>query len=511
MRATRFGTWMLAAVVALTLMLAGALPARAGKKDDTLRWASDKEVESVDAYYNTAREGIILARLIWDQLLYRDPESGEYKPMLASGYKWVNATTLEFDLRKGIKFHNGEKFDADDVVYTINWVTNPDNKVKSQSNVNWMKNAEKLGEYKVRINLKAPFPAALEYLAGPVVIYPNEYYAKVGPKGMSEHPVGTGPYKVTEVQPGKSVSFEKNTDYFKDSPQPQPSIGKLVFRTIPEMNTQVAELVTGGLDWIWQVPKDQAEQLANAPGVTVIPGETMRVAYISMATWDKAGNSPMRSLKVREAVAHAIDREAIVKNLVGGKSRVLNSPCFPTQFGCTDKGMVRYDYNPAKAKKLLAEAGFPNGFPIDFGAYRERPYAEAMVGYLREVGITANLRWLQYAALRDGVRKGEFPFVFMTWGSYSVQDTSAFTGNFFKFTSDDIWQDEQVKKWLDEADTSIDPNVRKANYQKALAKVVKDAYMLPLFSYSINYAFTSDLAFHSDVDEVPRFVGAKWK
>ncbi|HEX7929156.1 MAG TPA: ABC transporter substrate-binding protein [bacterium] len=507
MNASRLGTWLLACALALGT----ALPAWAGKKDDTLRWASDKELESVDSYFNTAREGVILTRLIWDHLVYRDPHTGEYKPSLASSYKWVNATTLEFELRKGITFHNGEKFDADDVVYTVNFVANPDNKVKSQSNVNWMKNAEKLGEYKVRINLKAPFPAALEYLAGPVPIYPNEYYAKVGPKGMDAQPIGTGPYKVSQVEPGKSVTFVKNTSYFQESPQGQPSIGKLVFRTIPEMNTQVAELVTGGLDWIWQVPKDQAEQLANAPGITVLPGETMRVGYIAMATWDKAGNSPVRNLKVRQAIAHAIDRAAIVKNLVGGQSRVLNSPCFPTQFGCPQSGMPTYNFDPAKAKKLLAEAGFPNGFTIDFGAYRERQYAEAMVGYLRDVGITANLRWLQYAALRDGLRKGEQPFVFMTWGSYSVQDTSAYTGNFFKFTSDDMYLDQQVKDLLDVADTSIDPKVRKDNYQKALARVMSQLYMFPLFSYSINYAFTSDLSFTSDVDEIPRFTGAKWK
>ena len=177
------------AIAAAALCCSLALPVFAGKQDDTLRWASDKELESVDSYFNTAREGLIVSRLIWDQLLYRDPKSGEYLPMLASSYKWVNPTTLEFELRKGIKFHNGEKFDADDVVYTINFVTNPDNKAKAPSNVNWMKNAEKLGEYKVRINLKAPFPAALEYLAGPVPIYPNEYYAKVGPQGMDQHPV----------------------------------------------------------------------------------------------------------------------------------------------------------------------------------------------------------------------------------------------------------------------------------------------------------------------------------
>jgi peptide/nickel transport system substrate-binding protein len=328
---------------------------------------------------------------------------------------------------------------------------------------------------------------------------------------MSEKPVGTGPYKVTEVQAGKSVKMEINREYFKESPQGQPSIGRIEFRTLPEMNTQVAELMTGGLDWIWQVPKDQAEQLKANPALTVIPGETMRVAYVAMGAWDKAGNSPTRNVKVRRAIAHAIDREAIIKNLVGGQSRILHTPCFPTQFGCTDQGAPRYAHDPAKAKALLKEAGFPNGFAIDLYGYRDRHYAEAIVGYLREVGITANLRWMQYSAVRNELRLGNAPFVYMFWGSFSVQDTSAYTGNFFKFTGDDMYLDKQVRDWLDVADTSIDPKARQENYRKALARIADQAYMVPLFSISVNYAFNSELEFSSDVDEVARFTNARWK
>lgn len=196
--------------LALLALAIAAAPLLAGKKDDTLRWASDREVENVDAYYNSAREGILIARHTWDTLLDRDVKTGEYKPLLAKSIRWVNDTTIDAELREGITFHNGEKFDADDVVFTFNWVVNPDNKVVTKTNVEWIKNAEKLGPYKVRIHLKSPFPAAFEYLAGPTSIYPNEYYAKVGPQGMGLKPVGTGPYKVVEVQPGKLVRWVKN-------------------------------------------------------------------------------------------------------------------------------------------------------------------------------------------------------------------------------------------------------------------------------------------------------------
>ena len=101
--------------------------------------------------------------------------------------------------------------------------------------------------------------------------------------------------------------------------------------------------------------------------------------------------------------------------------------CFPSQFGCTDEGAPRYAYDPAKAKQLLAEAGFPNGFEIDLYAYRERNQTEAMIGYLRAVGIKANLRFMQYAAMREALRAGKAPLVHQTWGSFSVNDVSAAT------------------------------------------------------------------------------------
>ena len=128
-------------LVAVVLMF--TTPAVAGKKDDTLYFSWPKELETLDRYYNTAREGMIVSRQICDDLLYRDPDTSEYKPLLAKSYKWLDNTNMEFELRQGIKFHNGEKFDADDVVYTLNFVSNPDNKVLVQRNVNWIEKTEK--------------------------------------------------------------------------------------------------------------------------------------------------------------------------------------------------------------------------------------------------------------------------------------------------------------------------------------------------------------------------------
>ncbi|MGA1187628.1 MAG: ABC transporter substrate-binding protein, partial [Candidatus Puniceispirillaceae bacterium] len=255
-------------LIGALLATGGASVAHAGKSDDTLNVAIDRELESIDNYYNTAREGIIISRMVWDALLYRDPKTDEYLPNLATSYTWVDSKTLEFELRKGVKFHNGEKFDADDVVFTLNYVADPKNGAKPARNVNWWSSAEKLGEYKVRLNLKKEFPAALEFLSGPIVMYPNDYYGKVGPEGMAIKPVGTGPYAVTSVEPGKRYRFKKYDGHHSGSPKGKANIGNVVFRTIAESNTQLAELFSGGIDWIWKVKPDQAERIKSQGAFT---------------------------------------------------------------------------------------------------------------------------------------------------------------------------------------------------------------------------------------------------
>ena len=502
--------YLVGALCAAALMAVSATPADAGKRDNTLKIAADQVPESIDSYFNNIRIGVIITHHIWDHLVYRDPKTNEYKGSLSTGWRWIDEKTLEFDLRPGVKFHNGEVFDADDVVYTINFVTKPENKITNPSNVNWMSGAEKVSQHKVRILLKEPFPAALEYLAGPVPMYPNEYYAQVGPKGMNEKPVGTGPYKVTEHQPGRLVRFERNKEYFKDSPRPQPTIEKLELRLIPDRNTQTAELMAGGLDWIYNVAPDQAAQLKTVPHLEANAGESMRIAFLQFNATEKSPAPQLRDARVRQAINHAIDRDAMLKTVVGG-GRVIHVQCFPPQFGCDDKQAPKYAYDPAKAKALLSAAGFPNGFDLEFYAYRDRQQTEAIIGYLRAVGIRTNLRYVQYVAARDALREGKVAFMHQTWGSYSVNDVSANTPVFFKFMADDTSRDPQVRDWLQKGDSTVDAEIRKDVYARALTRIAEQAYTVPLYSLPVYYAYTKDVTFQPYPDEIPRFWESRWK
>lgn len=501
-------TWTLAVLASIVMSSA---PARADKARNTIRFAYDQQPESVDPFFNNVRIGFIIGQHVWDTLVYRDPGTGEYKGQLATGWQRVDDRTVDFDLRKGVKFHDGQEFTADDVVYTLNFVAKPENKVVTQANVNWIDHAEKLDPYRVRIVTKQPFPAMLEYLAGPVVIHPHEYYRRVGPSGQNQKPIGSGPYKVSAYVIGKSITLERNPDYFKDSPKPQPSIAKIEIRFIPDAQTRMAEMMSNGLDFLMNVFKDQAEQMGTLPALQVVSGETMRIAFIQMNRLPETPTVALRDERVRRAINHAIDRDSMVKHIVGAGSRVINTMCFPEQFGCTDEGAVRYPYDPARAKALLAEAGFPDGFRVEVAAYRERHQTEAIIGYLRAVGIQANLRFLQYPALREQVRNNKAGLVHQTWGSFSVSDVSACTPVWFGFVEDDVTRDPEVRDLLEAGGETIDPQARKDTYKRALGLIAERAYAVPLYSLPSYYVANSDLNFRAYADEVPRFWEMSWK
>ena len=504
---TRVG--LAAGLVALGLL--AAAPAWAGKKTDTLAMAYDQVLENVDPYFNNVRIGVIIAANVWDTLLYRDPNTHEYKGQLAKSWKQIDDRTLEFDLREGVKFHNGEEFDADSVVYTLNFVADPKNKAVTQQNVQWIQKVEKLGKYKVRVISKEPFPAAKDYLATTLAIHPARYYKEVGPNGMNAKPVGSGPYKVIDHQPGKSITLEKFADYFKDSPRSQPKIGKVVIRFIPDRQTQMAEVMSGGEDFIMHVPKDQAEKLQTLPNLQVLSGNTMRIVFLLLNTRDGAPSPELRDVRVRRAIAHAIDREAIIKNIVGGGAEIINTICTPSQVGCTQEGAAVYKYDPALAKKLLAEAGYPNGFATEIYAYRERNQTEAVINYLQAVGIKAKLNYLQYAAMRDMVRANKAGIVHQTWGSNLVNDVSASTPVYYAFGSDDITRDAKVRELLDKGDHTIDPKARNEVYKKALVTISENAYSVPLWSLPVYYVANKEVNFRPYSDELVRFWEMSWK
>lgn len=496
-------------LIAASALLLNTSVALAGKSNDTLVAAFQAQLPSLDRYHAPGREGFLLGLLAYDALLYRDPNTFEVKPLLATAWRQIDPLTWEFDLRKGVKFHDGGEMTSADVAFTLRYASNPVNRVFNSMTGGWIGSVETPGPYQVRIHAKQVTPLALEYLMQ-LPIMPEKYHEKVGDDGFGQHPIGTGPYKVVGRR-GSDIVFERNEDYFSGGGKNKPKIKTLIYRTIPDVNTQVADLISGGVDWAYYIPNDQAQRLAQFPKVTVQNAETFRIAFLTLdAASLSSPDSPLKNLKVRQAIAYAINREAIAKTLVGPNSKVINAACTPSQFGCTED-VQAYPYSVAKAKALLAEAGFPNGFDIDIYAYRSRPVAEAVIGNLNSIGIRANLRWMQYSAVIAQRRDHKTPIVIDDFGSAGVNDVGGILPFFFAESPDDQSRDPAVTSAVRQASSTSDQAKRKVLYAEALKRIASQAYWVPLFTLPVNYISASNLNVPVPRDENVEFWRASWK
>jgi peptide/nickel transport system substrate-binding protein len=321
---------------------------------------------------------------------------------------------------------------------------------------------------------------------------------------------GTGPYRITELKPGDYIHMVRNTEYFRNGPKGFPAIGALRFRTIKDQNTRTAELMTGRIDWIWDVPKDQADRLKANPAITIENAKTLRVAYLAMDVKGASGVKFFGDRRVRQALAHAINRDLIAKTFMGPASAAIEAACHPDQFGCSGN-VQRYEYSPDKARALLKEAGYAGGFEFNLYAYRDRELSEAVIGDLVRVGIKPRLNFLQYTPWLEAVRKGAATVAHGTWGSNSIPDVSAIAAHFFGGGPDDLVKDEQVIAMIAQADAQTEPERRRELWQKALARIASEAYWVPLYAYSKYYAYSKELDFKPTSDEMPQFYAARWR
>jgi peptide/nickel transport system substrate-binding protein len=499
-----------AAVLCCAALLSA--PAHCGKKDDTLRVAMAEEILNLDYTYTTKREYIILAQLTDATLFDIDLVTAEPHPLVATGYAFAGDTTLDVTLRDDVKFHDGSLLTAKDVAYTYNWINRKDSESNAHGVVSrWLDKAEATGPHTVRFHLKSVYPLVLRDMGARIMLRKDGTYdagGTINRDAMAQKLIGTGPYKVTKFQPGQQVVLERFEGYFGK----KPAISKIVVRNIPDMGTQQAELMSGGVNWMFNVPLDLAKSLGATPMARHLSGPDLRVAFVVL---DAAGytdpKGPLTQVKVRQAINHALNKAEMAKFLIGGATEPIHTACHPAQFGC-DTTVQDYPYDPAKAKALLAEAGYPDGFPLELWAYREKPVAEAVAAYLTKVGIKVNLRYVKLQSLDQARASRKIAAYIGTWGSGGTADTAAIARIHFSNETDrNLSGDEELSKTVLAAEQTVDLAKRKALYHTALGRIAGEAYWAPLMTYSANYLVSPDLNFPLDPDGLPRLQNATWK
>ena len=458
-----FQAFLFLIVVLLFYSPASATP------NDTMVIAQGVDPGTLDPQNHYETPAFNVLANIYEILLVRNNEM-KLTPLLATSWKLINNTTWEFTLRKGVKFHNGEDFNADAAKFSLERIADKKNKLKQTALVGIIDRVEIMDDYTVRVITTKPYPYLDAQLASIGAMMPPKYTQEKGPSYIALHPIGTGPYKLARWIKDDHLMLEANDSYWGGAPK----IKKAIFRPIPEATTRVAALQTQEADIIVNIPPHLARLMDWKGRSSVAKVPSSRVIFMA---FDTTQGGPVADKKVRQAIAQAVDVDKIIKNVLEGNAIRLGTPFTKYHFGY-DPAIRPQAFNPEKAKKLLAEAG-AQGFELTLnspnGRYlNDKEVSEAVVGDLRKVGINARVKlheWGTYMNMLYSHKGG--PSYLLGWGGATFDaDGTLFpmmrTGQVLSHYSN-----PKLDAMIEEGRSTMDKTKRQKIYSET-AKLVKE-------------------------------------
>jgi peptide/nickel transport system substrate-binding protein len=390
-------------MLAVLLLLVALTAPAAGAPEGTVTWglhvtlaAKWLDPGDTEAFINP----FMVLYAVHDALVKPMP-AGDNTPSLAESWTASkDGLTYEFVLRRGVKFHNGDPVTAEDVKFSFDRYRGAAAKLLKER----VREVQILDPGRVRFHLKEPWPDFMTFYGtsatGAAWIVPKRYVEKVGDDGFLKAPVGAGPYRVVSFNPGVDLVMEAFEGYWRKTP----SVKRLVFRSMSDETTRAAALKAGDVDIVYLLSGPTAEDIKRTPGLRLAAARPPGVPFLDMPEqWDP--RSPWHDRRVRLAASHALDRNGLNQAETLGLSRPTGS-LIPRSLDFARP----YDpppYDPARARQLLAEAGYPNGF--DAGDLTPFPpffsMGEALVNYLQAVGIRTRLRTMERAAFLSAWRE----------------------------------------------------------------------------------------------------------
>jgi peptide/nickel transport system substrate-binding protein len=508
--------WVLALVIVMLLATTACstkksintpnTPNASATKKDTVTVALDSDYPTMDPHMHNERNAIILNWHIFDSLLTRNRDTMAVVPHLAESFKAINDTTWEFKLRKNVKFHNGEEFNADSVKFTFDRVLDENTKSPQRGNVSAVKEVKVIDPQTVQLITSSPYPLLPERLTF-FEMLPPKYFQEVGAEKFGQSPVGTGPYKFVEWKKGDRVTLKANEQYWKTPA----AIKNIVFRSIREQATQMNELASGGVDLIWKVAPDNIAQVTTA-GARVTTTEILRFWHISINPSFK----PLDEKNFRMAMVHAINVDAIIKEIFQGKATRVPAMVNPKQFGF-DASVKGFTYDPEKAKEFLKNSSYKGEKLILHHYFKGAGPAvmDVIVADLKKVGINVEIKYYpEPNPLVELNRQGKTGLDAGSWGSFSIFDADAVMEPYFHmkgtYGAHHQFHPDQ-NSLIEQGRSTLDPKVRMEAYAKLQKMVIDEAMDISLFAPHDVYGIHKDLNYTPRADEVIYLYEASWK
>src|SRR5262245_48438945 len=452
---------------------------------------------------------------MFESLLERD-QSLKLVPMLAAEMpKSVAPTTWEFKLRRNVKFHNGEEFNAESVKFSVERLVNPANKLRGSSSFAPIERVEIVDSYTVRIHTKKPWPVFLSHIAlRQAAMYPPKEYAGKETAAISKSPIGTGPYKFVRWTKDEEIVMEAFPGYWGG----EAKIKTVVFKPIPDDAVRVAALQNGEIDVAVNIPPHLAGIIDKHPKIFLSTAPSIRTIQLMIYTHQMDSEhkptgpypGPTADKRVRQALSSAIDADEIIKSVMDGKAVRVATMLPSLHFGY-DASLKPVKQDLARTKKLLAEAGFPNGMEITLngpqGRYvRDKEVAEAVAGQLNKAGIKTTLRTFEFVSYLNTmvyVHKAG-PVWLIGWG-HSSMDAEAIYVPLFKAPNIFVnWFNEDFNGMVEQAQSEMDEKKRLALYHRINKLWIEEVPAIPLYQQIDLYGANKRLAWKARSDELIR-------
>ncbi len=493
-----------AALAAAVAAIIASTPAEAQKSKDTIRFSTSESIKLLDPFFFTHFEAAPIYRTIYENLVGYDARNHKFVGILAKSWTSPEPGVYDFELRQDVVFSNGDKFDADDVVYFINFAIDPKTRIHNKPRYLWAKSAEKLGPYKVRITVQKATPKDLLDVASYTWGENSKVHKALGEDNESygRNPIGTGPYKVTEMESNRAIVMVPNEKYKAgEAPIPAARVKRLEALFIADQQVQMAQMMTGGIDIMRDPTPDQVTELSKNPNLAVTSMGAHNLIYLQYDAANRAGNKALSDVRVRKALTMAINRDEMIKHIAAGGSSAkrLDSMCFDDMLACEAAPVPPYKFDPAAAKKLLAEAGFASGLEIELVSRQpSKDAAVAVAGYWNAVGVKTNVQLMTIVALDKARADGKLQ-TYIGERPLTTSDASHVMEIFFLDRRRDYWNDEKIVALANEGYGIFDAKKRTEHYKQIFDRINEEALMLPIHTLPSVYIHTKDVKVYPNV------------